>query len=144
MSTHSPAKSGSAFASPEMIGRAIRDAFVKLNPAALMRNPVIFVTEVVAALVTVLFVRDFLVGNPLGFTGQIMAWLWFTVLFANFAEAIAEGRGRAQADSLRKARTDTVARRLREPHRRTSIERVSALDLKVGDHVLVEAGDLIP
>ncbi len=100
MSTKSVAgKSGSAFASPELIGRAIRDSFVKLNPVALMRNPVIFVTEVVAALVTVLFVRDFIAGNPLAFTGQIMAWLWFTVLFANFAEAVAEGRGRAQADS---------------------------------------------
>jgi K+-transporting ATPase ATPase B chain len=145
MSTKSVAgKSGSAFASPELIGRAIRDSFVKLNPVALMRNPVIFVTEVVAALVTVLFVRDFIAGNPLAFTGQIMAWLWFTVLFANFAEAVAEGRGRAQADSLRKARTDTVAKRLRDPAARTAYDRASALDLKVGDHVLIEAGDLIP
>jgi K+-transporting ATPase ATPase B chain len=145
MSTKSlAAKSGSAFASPELIVRAVRDAFVKLNPVALMRNPVIFVTEVVAALVTVLFVRDFLAGNPLSFTGQIMAWLWFTVLFANFAEAIAEGRGRAQADTLRKARTDTVARRMRDPKDRMRLEKVSALDLKVGDHVFVQAGDLIP
>ncbi|QJP14903.1 potassium-transporting ATPase subunit KdpB [Starkeya sp. ORNL1] len=145
MSTKSlAAKSGSAFASPELIVRAVRDAFVKLNPVALMRNPVIFVTEVVAALVTVLFVRDFLAGNPLSFTGQIMAWLWFTVLFANFAEAIAEGRGRAQADTLRKARTDTVARRMRDPKDRMRLEKVSALDLKVGDLVFVQAGDLIP
>jgi K+-transporting ATPase ATPase B chain len=145
MSTKSlAAKSGSAFASPELIVRAVRDAFVKLNPAILMRNPVIFVTEVVAALVTVLFVRDFLAGNPLAFTGQIMAWLWFTVLFANFAEAIAEGRGRAQADTLRKARTDTVARRMRDPKDRMRLEKVSALDLKVGDLVFVQAGELIP
>jgi K+-transporting ATPase ATPase B chain len=145
MSTKSlAAKSGSAFASPDLIVRAVRDAFVKLNPVALMRNPVIFVTEVVAALVTVLFVRDFLAGNPLSFTGQIMAWLWFTVLFANFAEAIAEGRGRAQADTLRKARTDTVARRMRDPKDRMRLEKVSALDLKVGDLVFVQAGDLIP
>jgi K+-transporting ATPase ATPase B chain len=145
MSTKSlAAKSGTAFASPELIVRAVRDAFVKLNPVALMRNPVIFVTEVVAALVTVLFVRDFLTGNPLSFTGQIMAWLWFTVLFANFAEAIAEGRGRAQADTLRKARTDTVARRMRDPKDRMRLEKVSALDLKVGDLVFVQAGDLIP
>ncbi|MDF2997147.1 MAG: kdpB, partial [Xanthobacteraceae bacterium] len=145
MSTKSlAAKSGSAFASPELIVRAVRDAFVKLNPAILMRNPVIFVTEVVAALVTVLFVRDFLAGNRLAFTGQIMAWLWFTVLFANFAEAIAEGRGRAQADTLRKARTDTVARRMRDPKDRMRLEKVSALDLKVGDLVFVQAGELIP
>jgi len=145
MSTKSVAgKSGSAFASPELIGRAIRDSFAKLNPVALMRNPVIFVTEVVAVLVTVLFVRDLIVGTPFAFTGQIMAWLWFTVLFANFAEAVAEGRGRAQADSLRKARTDTVAKRLRDPAARTAYDRISALDLRIGDHVLVEAGDLIP
>ena len=146
MSTPSEAKTGngSAFASPELIGRALRDAVLKLNPAILMRNPVIFVTEIVAALVTVIFVRDLIAGNPLAFTGQIMAWLWFTVLFANFAEAIAEGRGRAQADSLRKARTDAVAKRLRDPAVHEGAEAVSALDLKVGDHVLVEAGDLIP
>ncbi|MFG1359150.1 potassium-transporting ATPase subunit KdpB [Xanthobacter pseudotagetidis] len=146
MSTSSHAKPGSssAFASPDILGRALRDAVVKLNPATLMRNPVIFVTEVVAALVTVLFVRDVLAGNPLAFTGQIMAWLWFTVLFATFAEAIAEGRGRAQADSLRKARTDTVAKRLRPSGTRKLHDAVSALDLKIGDLVLVEAGDLIP
>ncbi|OYY12665.1 MAG: potassium-transporting ATPase subunit B [Rhizobiales bacterium 35-68-8] len=146
MSTPSEAKTGtgSAFASPELIGRALRDAVLKLNPAILMRNPVIFVTEIVAALVTVIFVRDLIAGNPLAFTGQIMAWLWFTVLFANFAEAIAEGRGRAQADSLRKARTDAVAKRLRDPAVHEGAEAISALDLKVGDHVLVEAGDLIP
>ncbi|UIJ72072.1 potassium-transporting ATPase subunit KdpB [Aurantimonas sp. HBX-1] len=129
---------------PDLVGRATIDAFRKLNPAALLRNPVIFVTEIVAAVVTVLFVRDVLAGNPLLFTGQIMAWLWFTVLFANFAEAIAEGRGRAQADSLKRSRTDTVAKKLANPKDRSSVQRLSALDLKVGDHVLVETGDLIP
>jgi potassium-transporting ATPase ATP-binding subunit len=129
---------------PELLGRAAIDACRKLDPAALLRNPVIFVTEVVAAVVTVLFVRDVAVGSPLAFTGQIMAWLWFTVLFANFAEAVAEGRGRAQADSLRKARTDTVAKRMASPRDRRNIQPLSALELKVGDHVLVEVGDLIP
>ncbi|WP_152046806.1 potassium-transporting ATPase subunit KdpB [Aureimonas psammosilenae] len=129
---------------PDLARRAVIDAFRKLNPAALMRNPVIFVTEVVAAVVSVLFVRDLLAGNPLLFTGQITAWLWFTVLFANFAEAIAEGRGRAQADALRKTRTDTVAKKLAERQDRGRFERVSALDLKLGDHVLVETGDLVP
>ncbi|WP_182086397.1 potassium-transporting ATPase subunit KdpB [Aureimonas sp. ME7] len=129
---------------PRLVGRATVDAFKKLNPAALLRNPVIFVTEVVAAVVTVLFMRDIVAGNPLLFTGQIMAWLWFTVLFANFAEAIAEGRGRAQADSLRRARTDTLAKRMASPGDRRAIQSVSALELKVGDHVLVETGDLVP
>ncbi len=135
---------GSAFASPDLVLRAARDAVVKLNPAHLMRNPVIFVTEVVAALVSALFLRDIAAGHPLGFTGQIAAWLWFTVLFANFAEAIAEGRGRAQADTLRRARTDTLARRLRDPADRARAETVPALDLRRGDHVLVTAGELIP
>ncbi|KQQ90304.1 potassium-transporting ATPase subunit KdpB [Aureimonas sp. Leaf324] len=138
------AKAATSTFRPDLVGRATVDAFKKLNPAALMRNPVIFVTEVVAAVVTVLFVRDLLAGNPLLFTGQIMAWLWFTVLFANFAEAIAEGRGRAQADSLRKARTDTMAKRMASAKDRSAIQSVSALDLKVGDHVLVETGDLVP
>ncbi|KQT83888.1 potassium-transporting ATPase subunit KdpB [Aurantimonas sp. Leaf443] len=138
------AKAATSTLRPDLVGRATVDAFKKLNPVALMRNPVIFVTEAVAAVVTVLFARDLLAGHPLLFTGQIMAWLWFTVLFANFAEAIAEGRGRAQADSLRKARTDTVAKRMASAKDRTFIRPVSALDLKVGDHVLVEAGDLVP
>ena len=91
------AKAATSTFQPDLVGRATVDAFKKLNPAALMRNPVIFVTEIVAVVVTILFLRDVVAGNPLLFTGQIMAWLWFTVLFANFAEAIAEGRGRAQA-----------------------------------------------
>ena len=83
-------------------------------PARSGRNPVMFVVEVVAALVTVLFVRDLVVGAPnLGFSLQIIIWLWFTVLFANFAEAVAEGRGKAQADTLRRTRTETMAKRLR-------------------------------
>ncbi|WP_427025424.1 potassium-transporting ATPase subunit KdpB [Aureimonas ureilytica] len=138
------AKAATSTFRPDLVGRATVDAFKKLNPVALLRNPVIFVTEVVAAVVTILFARDLLAGNPLLFTGQIMAWLWFTVLFANFAEAIAEGRGRAQADSLRKARTDTIAKRMSSPKDRLTLQSVSALDLKVGDFVLVETGDLVP
>ncbi|MFG1423783.1 potassium-transporting ATPase subunit KdpB [Roseixanthobacter liquoris] len=138
------AKSVSSIASPDLIGRAALDAFKKLDPRTLMKNPVIFVTEVVAALVTAIFLRDLLTGAPVSFTGQIMGWLWFTVLFANFAEAVAEGRGRAQAESLKRARTDTVAKKLSDPRNRERFTRVSALDLKVGDIVLVEAGDLVP
>ncbi|MFG1426051.1 potassium-transporting ATPase subunit KdpB [Roseixanthobacter glucoisosaccharinicivorans] len=138
------AKTVSSIVSPDLLGRAAVDAIKKLNPRSLMKNPVIFVTEVVAALVTALFLRDLLTGAPLSFTGQIMGWLWFTVVFANFAEAVAEGRGRAQAESLKRARTDTVAKKLADPKNRERFTRVSALDLKVGDLVLVEAGDLVP
>src|SRR5262249_51214665 len=92
---------------------------------------------------------DLLAHNGMaGFSGQIAAWLWFTVLFANFAEAVAEGRGKAQADALRKTRTDTRAKRLIDPDGKSGMkegfEGVSALDLEIGDVVLVEAGDLIP
>ncbi|HQS11025.1 MAG TPA: HAD-IC family P-type ATPase, partial [Xanthobacteraceae bacterium] len=138
------AKTVSSIASPDLIGRAAIDAVKKLNPRSLMKNPVIFVTEVVATLVTAIFLRDLLTGAPVSFTGQIMGWLWFTVLFANFAEAVAEGRGRAQAESLKRARTDTMAKKLADPRNRERFTRVSALDLKVGDLVLVEAGDLVP
>src|SRR6478609_2710252 len=127
-----------------ILRQAVLDALKKLNPGDLIRNPVIFVTEVVALLVTVLSVRDLASGASAFFTGQIAAWLWFTVIFANFAEAVAEGRGRAQADTLRQARTQTVAKRLYDPERKGLHANVSALDLDIGDLVLVEAGDLIP
>jgi K+-transporting ATPase ATPase B chain len=124
-----------------ILRRAAVDSFRKLDPRKLARNPVIFVTEAVSAVVTLLFVRDLITQNGTAlFSGQIAAWLWFTVLFANFAEAVAEGRGKAQADALRRTRTDTRAKRLRAG----SVETVSALDLKLGDIVLVEAGELIP
>ena len=88
---------------PKILVPAIRSAFVKLDPRLMMKNPVMFVVEVVAALTTVIFVRDLVTGNAnLGFTFQIILWLWFTVLFANFAEAVAEGRGKAQAAPAKK------------------------------------------
>src|SRR6476469_1761367 len=90
----------------QILGSAIPAAFRKLDPRVLIRNPVMFVVEVVSALVTVLFVRDLVTGGQgLSFAFQIILWLWFTVLFANFAEAVAEGRGKAQADALRRTRT---------------------------------------
>jgi potassium-transporting ATPase ATP-binding subunit len=126
-----------------IIGRAAGDAVRKLDPRKLARNPVIFVTEVVSLVVTLLFVRDLVTGSGVAFfTGQIAAWLWFTVLFANFAEAVAEGRGKAQADTLRRMRFDTMAKRLVDPNTR-QYQSVNALDLKIGDVVLAEAGDLI-
>src|SRR5919205_821566 len=98
---------------PEIVRRAARDSFLKLNPLTLVKNPVIFVVEVGAALVTVFLLRDLFTRHAvLGFESQIALWLWFTVLFANFAEAMAEARGKAQADTLRKAKTDALAKRI--------------------------------
>jgi len=123
---------------------AIGGAFKKLDPRSLARNPVMFVVAVVSALTTVLFLKDLASGSEsLGFTFQIILWLWFTVLFANFAEAVAEGRGKAQADSLRKARTETQAKLL-SSEKDTKFKLVPGTSLKVGDLVLVEAGDIIP
>jgi K+-transporting ATPase ATPase B chain len=140
-----------SLAAPALFDRAIllqsaRDAVLKLDPRKLMRNPVIFVTEVVAALVTFLWLRDVLhgTGSPF-FSGQIAAWLWFTVLFATFAEAVAEGRGKAQAASLRQSRSDVKAKLLLHPDAQDGLyELVNAQTLERGDVVLVEAGDVIP
>ncbi len=126
-----------------ILARAAGDAFVKLNPARLIRNPVIFVTEIVSILVTVLAVRNLATGQPAGFALAIALWLWLTVLFATFAEAVAEGRGRARAESLRRARSDTMAKRLVGANRGQTTN-VPAPDLRSGDLVLVETGDLIP
>ncbi|MFG1402022.1 potassium-transporting ATPase subunit KdpB [Xanthobacter sediminis] len=123
---------------------AAGDAFRKLDPRTLARNPVMFVVAVVSALTTVLLVRDALTGGAgLGFSFQIVLWLWFTVLFANFAEAVAEGRGKAQADALRRTRTEAVAKLLPNGDR-TQFTLVPGTSLKVGDIVLVETGDIIP
>ncbi len=111
----------------------------------MVKNPVMFVVEVVAALTTVLFVRDVLTGaGHYGFSLQIILWLWFTVLFANFAEAVAEGRGKAQAASLRATKTDVVGKKLADARNRDKFTEIPAVELKPGDIVFVEAGDLIP
>src|SRR6201986_1592578 len=133
----------SAMLDPKIVLPAIGSAFAKLDPRLMVKNPVMFVVEVVAALTTVLFLRDFIAGNAdLGFAFQIILWLWFTVLFANFAEAVAEGRGKAQAESLRKTRTESQAKLLAGSGRDYRL--VPGTSLKVGDIVLVEAGDNIP
>jgi K+-transporting ATPase ATPase B chain len=134
--------SASSLFDPKILGPASRDALVKLDPRLLIKNPVIFVTEVVAAVVTLLFLRD-IVFNPSNalFSGQIAAWLWFTVLFATFAEAVAEGRGKAQAESLKRSKTDLVAIRLTAAGRE---EKIPASSLKLGDVVVVRPGNLIP
>jgi potassium-transporting ATPase ATP-binding subunit len=127
---------------PEMIGRASRESFVKLNPATLIKNPVMFVVEVGAALTTLFVARDIVTGaGAVVFGVQIAVWLWFTVLFANFAEAMAEARGRAQADTLRKTKTDVMAKRLAAGGR---TETIAASRLRAGDLVICEALDVIP
>ena len=125
---------------------AVLDSFRKLSPRRQFRNPVMFVVLVGSVLTSVLFVQAIFGKGEAGpwFILGISLWLWFTVLFANFAEAMAEGHGRAQADSLRKARRDLVAKKLSNPRRDSSLEMVLASLLKKGDVVLVEAGDYIP
>src|SRR6516164_2563661 len=121
-----------------IVGPAIGDAFKKLNPRLMVKNPVMFVTMVGAALTTVgIFTAE---PGLRGFVTQLAIWLWFTVLFANFAEAMAEGRGKAQAATLRRMRTTTMARRLRNGHEDT----IAASDLNKGDTVVCEANDIIP
>jgi len=127
---------------PPIAKRAIVDSFRKLHPRVMLKNPVMFVVEVGAAITTVLCVRDLAAGASIaGFTFQITLWLWFTVLFANFAEAMAEGRGKAQADTLRKTKTETTARREQSSGR---TETVAATQLRSGDIVRVEQGEIIP
>src|ERR1035438_9923355 len=126
---------------PPIVKRALKESFIKLNPRTMMKNPVMFVVEVGAAMTTILAARDIVSGAGVaGFTFQITLWLWFTVLFANFAEAMAEGRGKAQADTLRKTKTETTARRLVNGKPET----VAATQLRSGDVVLVELGETIP
>lgn len=127
---------------PEILKRATKESFVKLNPRIVAKNPVMFVVEVGAALTTVFVIKDAIAGaGGLLFGIQISLWLWFTVLFANFAEAMAEARGKAQADSLRKTKTDTIARKLLSDGK---FEMVPAAKLRSGDVVYCEAGYLIP
>src|SRR5690348_16602598 len=126
----------------EIVGRAFRASFVKLNPVTLFKNPVMFVVEVGATLTTLFMIRDLVGGKgDMGFQLQITLWLWFTVLFANFAEAMAEARGKAQADTLRKTKTDSMANRILNNGK---IEVVPASKLRSGDIVVVKAGELIP
>ena len=134
-------RSASSLFDGAILRAASVQAFAKFSPRLQLRNPVIFTTFVVAILTTILFVRDAITGGGAAFTGQIALWLWVTVLFANFAEAVAEGRGKAQAEALRKTRSDTAAKRLNAAGQAIS---VSALALRPGDIVLVEAGDVIP
>ena len=126
---------------PQIVQRAIWDSVTKLHPRTMARNPVMFVVEIGSVLTTLRLIQDALAGRPgLGFELQITFWLWLTVLFANFAEAMAEGRGKAQADTLRKAKTETMANRETS---NGSLEHVAAPQLRKGDVVRVSAGEVI-
>lgn len=140
MSKHSSASIFDA----RILVTAIGESFRKLDPRLLSKNPVMFVVGIVTVLTTVLFLKDLASGaDKLGFSFQIIVWLWFTLLFANFAEAVAEGRGKAQADFLRKSRTEAQAKLLSGPDAK-DFKIVAGTSLKVGDIVLVEAGEIIP
>ena len=150
-------RSGASLFDPAITRRAIGDSFRKLNPRVQARNPVMFVVEIGSVVTSIEFVRTLLdskLAGDRGFVLGVTVWLWFTVLFANFAEAMAEGRGKAQADTLRRTRTETLAKRLRvsgggsgadaESLRDAPTESIAAPQLRKGDLVLVEAGDFIP
>src|SRR6266852_5195278 len=135
------AGTGSIFQGP-LIRSAMRESFIKLNPRLVARNPVMFVVEIGSAITTLVLIQQIVTGTGnVGFTLQISLWLWFTVLFANFAEAMAEARGKAQADSLRKTKTDALAKRLTSAGK---VEPVPASALRAGDVVVCDAGELIP
>ncbi|MGZ3639558.1 MAG: P-type ATPase, partial [Ktedonobacterales bacterium] len=151
-------RSGASLFDPAITRRAVVDSFKKLDPRVQARNPGMFVVEVGSVVTTVEFVRTLLDPNLAGdrfFVLAVAVWLWFTVLFANFAEAMAEGRGKAQADTLRRARTETLAKRVRANRKADvpagtaslhdlPVDEVAAPQLRKGDLVLVEAGDYIP
>src|SRR6267142_4680493 len=137
---------GRSLFDPTIVRQAVIDSFRKLTPRRQVRNPVMFVVYVGSILTTLLWFQA-VVGKgeaPAGFIFWVSVWLWFTVLFANFAEAMAEGRGKAQAASLRRARRDIQAKKLARPQRHASYITVAATSLRKGDAILVEAGDFIP
>ena len=132
---------------PTIVKKALWDSFRKLNPVYQIKNPVMFVVEVGSILTTLLFFHALFTGkgeaSP-GFILHISVWLWITVLFANFAESMAEGRGKAQADSLRRSRREVMAKRLAKPAADGEVTKIASSQLKKSDVVLVEAGDVIP
>src|SRR5512140_2557194 len=129
-----------------MFRRALTDSFVKLSPRLMVRNPVMFVVEIGSLLTTALWIQA-LFGKgeaPTGFIGGVALWLWATVLFANFSEGVAEGRGKAQAEALRKTRQTTLAKKLSHQDHHEKYEMVASTDLHKNDLFLVEAGDILP
>jgi K+-transporting ATPase ATPase B chain len=143
MSKHAPSEMG--LFSPVIIRPAILQAFRKLDPRSLARNPVMFSTALVSVLATVLVIREGLSGGPVFWIGlQIAIWLWFTVLFANFAEAVAEGRGKARADAFRSTRSSALAKVLVDPANRVVYGTREVELVEPGEVILVEAGDTVP
>ena len=140
---HGPKARSRSMFEPAILRRAVGDSVRKLDPRQMAKNPVMFVVEIGSVVTTLLFLRE--IGRATAadnaFAGMVAAWLWFTVLFANFAEAVAEGRGKAQADTLRKTRSETVARVRRADG---SVHEVASSDLALGDECVVEAGGIIP
>src|SRR5487761_407927 len=148
MTSHTQAASADSSRSfhRELVLKAVADSFRKLSPRLQFRNPVMVVVFGCSVLTTVLWLQA-LAGHgeaPTGFIFWVSLWLWFTLLFANFAEALAEGRGKAQADALRSSRKDVVAKKLASPERDAAITFVPSSELRTGHHVLVEAGEQIP
>lgn len=141
MKHESPQQQQKSLFDPKILKNAVKDAFKKLDPRTMYKNPVMFIVEIGAAITTYYFFRDLLYDGVALFSGLIAGWLWFTVIFATFAEAMAEGRGKAQADALRKTKTETTAKQLK-PNGETI--QINASALRKGDVVLVEAGDVIP
>lgn len=139
-------KTKQSFFDKAILMQALIGAFVKLNPRQQIKNPVMFTVYVGSCLMTLLVIFNLfhVKDAPFGFTLAVAIWLWFTVLFANFAEAMAEGRGKAQAETLRKARRDVQAKKLEEASRTAAFKMIPSSDLRVGDIILVEAGDFIP
>ena len=129
------------FGTRKIIRQAVLDSLGKLDPRIQFKNPVMFIVEIGSVITTIAFVNDLRAGAGALFTGQVAAWLWFTVLFANFAEAMAEGRGKAQAATLRKARSETLANRLKA---NGQVEQVPSSMLRSGDTVYVSAGEFVP
>lgn len=131
---------------PELLRQALLDSLKKLNPLSIWRNPVMFLVEIGSIITTISFLAGlfFKSGEPSWFTGAISLWLWLTVIFSTFAESLAEGRGKARAESLRKTRTEVMAKRLGNPGSKERYELISSANLHKGDYVLVEAGEMIP
>src|SRR5260221_5816388 len=147
MSTQTSRAKARPLFDPPIVRRAIIDAFIKLNPRHQIKNPVMFTVEVVSLLTTLLWLQWVFSGKGeenSGFVLAISVWLWLTVVFDNFEEAMAEGRGKAQADALRKSRRDVIAKKLTSPKYGAKHNAVSATQLRKGDVVLVEAGDTVP
>src|SRR5450631_4246695 len=141
-----PSNTVTSLFEPKILGPAIIGSFLKLDPRHQIKNPVMFVVGIGSTLTTVLFLQA-LLGHGETATGFILAitlWLWFTIIFANFAESMAEGRGKAQAESLRRARKDTPAKKMLKPKYGAGHTSVSATILRKGDVVLVEQGDYVP